>query len=125
MICRSRRPAGTAPESALSVRAAAALGRGYALPSIRNRQSSIDNPKCISAPSAHSLVTCVTDPCALSVIPCIHGEVAAPLMTEPGRESRWFWATLVLSCISIVAIVMAFWELVENHFFRDLDYISL
>jgi PAS domain S-box-containing protein len=46
-------------------------------------------------------------------------------MTEPGRESRWFWATLVLSCISIVAIVMAFWELVENHFFRDLDYISL
>lgn len=51
--------------------------------------------------------------------------MAAPRMTEPGRESRWFWATLVLSCISIVAIVMAFWELVENHFFRDLDYISL
>lgn len=46
-------------------------------------------------------------------------------MSEPGRESRWFWATLVLSCISIVALVMAFWELVENHFFRDLDYISL
>src|SRR5512140_917528 len=46
-------------------------------------------------------------------------------MTEPGRESRWFWATLVLSCISIVALVMAFWELVENHFFRDLDYVSL
>ena len=46
-------------------------------------------------------------------------------MREPGRESRWFWATLVLSCVSIVAIVMAFWELVENHFFRDLDYISL
>jgi two-component system sporulation sensor kinase A len=51
--------------------------------------------------------------------------MAAPRMTEPGRESRWFWATLVLSCISIVALVMAFWELVENHFFRDLDYVSL
>ena len=53
------------------------------------------------------------------------GAVAVPRMTEPGRESRWFWATLVLSCISIVALVIAFWELVENHFFRDLDYISL
>ncbi len=42
---------------------------------------------------------------------------------EQGR--RWFWATLVLSSISIVALVFAFWELVENHYFRDLNYVSL
>ncbi len=42
---------------------------------------------------------------------------------EHGRE--WFWATLVLSSISIVALVFAFWELVENHYFRDLNYVSL
>jgi PAS domain S-box-containing protein len=43
--------------------------------------------------------------------------------TEHGR--RWFWATLVLSSISIIALVFAFWELVENHYFRDLNYVSL
>jgi PAS domain S-box-containing protein len=41
------------------------------------------------------------------------------------HERRWFWATLVLSSISIVALVFAFWELVENHYFRDLNYVSL
>lgn len=43
------------------------------------------------------------------------------------NESRqsWFWATLLLSSVSIVALVFAFWELVENRFFRDLDYASL
>jgi PAS domain S-box-containing protein len=41
------------------------------------------------------------------------------------QERRWFWATLVLSSISIVAVVFAFWELVENHFFREADYLSL
>ncbi|MFB3815904.1 MAG: nitrogen regulation protein NR(II) [Terriglobales bacterium] len=40
-------------------------------------------------------------------------------------ERRWFWATLVLSSISIIAVVFAFWELVENHFFREADYVSL
>ncbi|MGH9523028.1 MAG: two-component system sensor histidine kinase NtrB [Terriglobales bacterium] len=45
----------------------------------------------------------------------------------PEREQKigWFWATLVLSSISIVAVVFAFWELVENHYFRDLNYVSL
>ena len=38
---------------------------------------------------------------------------------------RWFWATLLLSSISIVALVFAFWELVENRLFRDLDYAAL
>jgi PAS domain S-box-containing protein len=31
----------------------------------------------------------------------------------------------VLSSISIVALVFAFWELVENHYFRELNYVSL
>src|SRR5512142_614223 len=43
--------------------------------------------------------------------------------SEHGR--RWFWATLALSSISIVALVFAFWELVENHYFRELNYVSL
>ena len=46
-------------------------------------------------------------------------------MRESERGRRWFWATLVLSSISIVALVFAFWELVENHYFRDLNYVSL
>jgi len=41
------------------------------------------------------------------------------------QERRWMWGTLVLSSISIVALVFAFWELIENRFFHDLDYVSL
>ncbi len=43
--------------------------------------------------------------------------------TAPARG--WFWATLALSSFSLVALVFAFWELVENRFFRDLDYVSM
>ncbi len=43
--------------------------------------------------------------------------------TPPARG--WFWATLALSSFSLVALVFAFWELVENRFFRDLDYVSM
>ncbi|MGB9104518.1 MAG: ATP-binding protein [Terriglobales bacterium] len=46
-------------------------------------------------------------------------------MQESEHGRRWFWATLVLSSISIIALVFAFWELVENHYFRDLNYVSL
>src|SRR4051812_47902403 len=46
-------------------------------------------------------------------------------MGQADREQRWFWGTLVLSSISIIALVFAFWELVENHYFRDLNYVSL
>jgi PAS domain S-box-containing protein len=46
-------------------------------------------------------------------------------MREREHGRQWFWATLVLSSISIVALVFAFWELVENHYFRDLNYVSL
>jgi two-component system, sporulation sensor kinase E len=46
---------------------------------------------------------------------------SAPLtQTQP-----WFWATLTLSSITIVAFVFAVWELIENHYFRDLDYRTL
>lgn len=41
------------------------------------------------------------------------------------QESRWFWATLMLSSLSIVAVVFATWELAENHLFRDVDYVTL
>jgi PAS domain S-box-containing protein len=40
--------------------------------------------------------------------------------TEP-----WFWLTLTLSSITIVAAVWAVWELIEAHFFRDLDYRTM
>ena len=40
-------------------------------------------------------------------------------------EKRWFWATLTLSSITIVSVVLAAWELVENRLFRYADYITL
>jgi PAS domain S-box-containing protein len=40
-------------------------------------------------------------------------------------EKRWFWATLTLSSITIVSVVLAAWELVENRLFRDANYITL
>lgn len=46
-------------------------------------------------------------------------------MSDVVYERRWFWATLILSSISIVAVVFAFWELVENHFFSELNYVQL
>jgi len=55
-------------------------------------------------------------------IPAWIGE-STKVVGEP--KQNWFWVTLLLSSLSIVALVFAFWELVENRFFRDLDYISL
>ena len=45
----------------------------------------------------------------------------------PGYKQgqSWFWATLILSSVTIAGTVFAFWELVENRFFRNLDYVSL
>ena len=45
---------------------------------------------------------------------------------RPGtQERRWFWATLALSSVSIVAVVFAAWEVIENRFFSHVDYVSL
>lgn len=46
-------------------------------------------------------------------------------MSDDLPERRWFWATLVLSSISIIGFVFAVWELLESHFFRDVDYLTL
>jgi PAS domain S-box-containing protein len=46
-------------------------------------------------------------------------------MSDDFPERRWFWVTLVLSSISIVGVVFAVWELLESHFFRDVDYLTL
>ncbi len=48
------------------------------------------------------------------------------LPMEVGEQKRrWFWVTLTLSSISIVALVFGLWELVEKHFFREADYLTL
>jgi PAS domain S-box-containing protein len=46
-------------------------------------------------------------------------------MNPDSREARWFWITLLLSSISIAAVVFAAWELVEGRFFRGVDYVTL
>jgi PAS domain S-box-containing protein len=51
--------------------------------------------------------------------------LAKPAMDKSAQERSWFWITLILSSTTIVALVFAFWELIENRFFRDLDYVSL
>lgn len=48
-----------------------------------------------------------------------------PPVERSAQERAWFWATLMLSSVSIVAVVFAAWELVENRFFREADYLSL
>ena len=42
----------------------------------------------------------------------------------PGQR-HWVWVTLILSSVTIIAVVFAGWELVENRFFRDIDYVTL
>ena len=46
-------------------------------------------------------------------------------MDSATRERRWFWVTLVLSSVTIVGFVFAIWELIEAHFFREADYLTL
>ncbi len=41
------------------------------------------------------------------------------------QQRNWFWLTLTLSSITVVALVLALWELIENRFFRNLDYLTL
>ena len=40
------------------------------------------------------------------------------------RHTR-FWATLILSSLTIVLFIFLLWELMENSFFKDLDYKTL
>lgn len=57
-----------------------------------------------------------------------HGMPASPssVRSAPVTQTQpWFWMTLTLSSITIVAFVFAVWELIENHYFRDLDYRTL
>lgn len=46
-------------------------------------------------------------------------------MDADDRNRSWLWTTLMLSSISIVALVFAIWELVEYRFFRETDYATL
>ncbi|MGH9681198.1 MAG: PAS domain S-box protein, partial [Candidatus Acidiferrales bacterium] len=42
------------------------------------------------------------------------------------RTNRiWFFLTLGLSCITLVALVFSVWELIEYRYFRDLNYVTL
>jgi len=44
----------------------------------------------------------------------------------PERSERvWFWTTLLLSCLTIMSAVFAAWELVEQKWFRNLDFWQL
>ncbi len=47
------------------------------------------------------------------------------MVERDSQSSGWQWTTLVLSSVSMVAVVFALWELVENRFFRDVDYVTL
>jgi two-component system, sporulation sensor kinase E len=46
-------------------------------------------------------------------------------MGRRAPQRNWFWLTLTLSSITVIAVVLALWELIQNHFFRNLDYITL
>jgi len=44
-------------------------------------------------------------------------------MVEESNKSVWLWGTLLLSCLTILIFVFAVMELVERHYFRDLNYV--
>ena len=46
-------------------------------------------------------------------------------MSDEPNNRVWLWSTLLLSCLTILIFVWAVWELVEQRFFRDLDYRQL
>ncbi len=56
----------------------------------------------------------------------MHRSVRKKDSTASANEKRrWFWVTLTLSSISVVAVVFSAWELVEYQFFQELDYVAL
>lgn len=52
-----------------------------------------------------------------------HGEMARKARVSQERD--WFWATLTLSSVSIVALFFAASEVLDNRFFSHFDYITL
>jgi PAS domain S-box-containing protein len=46
------------------------------------------------------------------------------MLPETGRRV-WFWTTLLLSCLTVLTVVFATWELVEQKFFQNLTYWQL
>lgn len=46
------------------------------------------------------------------------------MLPESGRRV-WFWTTLLLSCLTVLTVVFAAWELVEQKFFQNLTYWQL
>lgn len=46
-------------------------------------------------------------------------------MSRKVQQRNWFWVTLTLSSITVVAFVLAVWELLQNSFFRYVDYRTL
>ena len=46
-------------------------------------------------------------------------------MSQEREEGVWLWVTLALSCVTILTFIFSVWELVEQRFFRDLDFRQL
>src|SRR3990172_8366318 len=46
-------------------------------------------------------------------------------MSPESANRTWFWTTLLLSCLTVLSVVFATWELVEQRFFQDLDFRQL
>ena len=49
---------------------------------------------------------------------------AVPVSLKVNRTA-WFWTTLILSCLTLLAVVFATWELIEQKFFQNLTYWQL
>jgi PAS domain S-box-containing protein len=57
-----------------------------------------------------------------TAMPPVSAKQSSLRYTGEAQTQPWFWLTLTLSTITIVASVWAVWELIQDHFFRDLDY---
>lgn len=51
--------------------------------------------------------------------------ISSPVVVSGTGERQWFWATFVLSSITIIGLVFAITELVEYRFFSHVDYVTL
>lgn len=46
-------------------------------------------------------------------------------MPRDEGNDGWFWITLLLSCLTVISIIFSIWELIEQRFFRDMNYRQL